>query len=300
MVSFFAQSITLLSAAFSLGSVSYLYIRYRTRLLRMVLLFLLSLLAISIGFWINSRPFHELSMFAGGMEAIHLIFQMLGGGLNIIILPHLVSALLSIPLNKLVKSLLWVWNSAFIILAAISFLFPHVTIIPILLSVQQIATIFGCLVFMGFGIRHLKNRWWRSAFVSFYIVSSIFLLLLVLDILISSLPIAALYPIDNLSLPLYLIALNSGIYYFSGKFLSREALVKNGKLTASCVEFYQLTVRETEIIEELIQGRTNNQVAEHFFISVKTVENHLYNIYQKVDVRGRLQLLHTLNSWGSE
>lgn len=42
MISFFAHSITLLSAAFSLGAVTHLYIRYHTRLLRLMLLFLLS------------------------------------------------------------------------------------------------------------------------------------------------------------------------------------------------------------------------------------------------------------------
>jgi DNA-binding CsgD family transcriptional regulator len=82
--------------------------------------------------------------------------------------------------------------------------------------------------------------------------------------------------------------------------LSRDALVKSGKLTERCIEFYQLTPREAEIIEELIQGRTNKYLADHLCISVKTVENHLYSIYQKIDVKTRLQLLHTLRSWTSE
>ena len=42
----------------------------------------------------------------------------------------------------------------------------------------------------------------------------------------------------------YLIVLNAGTFYFAGKFLSRDPLVKNGKLTESCLEFYGLTPRE--------------------------------------------------------
>lgn len=141
-----------------------------------------------------------------------------------------------------------------------SFLFPSVSAITICLTVQQTATIFGSLALMGMGMRNLRNPWWKSAFVSFFAVSFVFLLLLILDILISSLPIRALEPVDNLSLPIYLIVLNAGVCYFSGKFLSREALVKKGKLTSSCLEFYQLTLREAEIIEELILGRTNKQI----------------------------------------
>ena len=87
MISFYAHSITLLSVAFSLGGVSNLYIRYRTRVLRLMLLFLLSLLFISAGFWINSPPFHDLGVYRRGFEALNWIFHLLGGGLNIMVLP---------------------------------------------------------------------------------------------------------------------------------------------------------------------------------------------------------------------
>ena len=300
MISFFAHSITLLSVAFSLGGVSNLYIRYRTRVLRLMLLFLLSLLFISAGFWINSRLFHDLGIFRGGIEALRWVFHLLGGGLNIVVLPYLVSDLVSIPLARSVKILLWGWNSLFIVLGIASFLFPSIPAIAYCLTVQQIATIFGSLVLMGIGMRKLRNPWWKSAFISFFVGSFVFLLLLVLDVLISTLPIPVLEPVDSLSLPVYLVVLTAGVFYFSGKFLSREAFVKKGKLTDSCLEFYQLTPREGEVIEELISGRTNKQIADRFFISLKTVENHLYSIYQKTDVNSRLQLLHALQSWGSE
>jgi NAD(P)-dependent dehydrogenase (short-subunit alcohol dehydrogenase family) len=167
---------------------------------------------------------------------------------------------IGIPFTRLVKSLLWTWNAIFIAMGVASFPFPSVSAIIICLTVEQTATISGSLMLMGMGMRNLRNPWWKSAFVSFFAVSFVFLLLLILDILISSLPIRALEPVDNLSLPIYLIVLNAGIYYFSGKFLSREALVKKGKLTSSCLEFYQLTLREAQIIEELILGRTNKQI----------------------------------------
>lgn len=52
-----------------------------------------------------------------------------------------------------------------------------------------------------------------------------------------------------------------------------------------------LTARENEIVALLIAGKTNNEIAETLFISAKTVETHLYNIYRKTDVSSRVQLV---------
>jgi DNA-binding NarL/FixJ family response regulator len=49
-----------------------------------------------------------------------------------------------------------------------------------------------------------------------------------------------------------------------------------------------LTPRELEILRLLIAGRTNKAIAAEIFISEKTVEFHLDNIYSKIGVRTRL------------
>lgn len=300
MIGFAALSITLLSAAFALGGVTYLYIRHRTRFLRLVLLFLVSLLAITAGFWVDSKPFHRLGLFRTGMETLHWVLSAFGSWLNIAVLPFLVSALLAFPLPGFIKPGLWIWSSSFLLVAVFAFLFPALNALPVILTGQQIATIAGALLFMGIGIRRVKRPWWRKAFILFFTVSALFFGLLVLDVLISLIPIAELRYFDNLSLPVYLAALNIGIFYFSGKYLSREALVQDQRLTPACVDFYRLTARETQIIEEIINGRSNKDIGERLFISPKTVENHLYNIYQKLDVTSRTQLLHLLYTWGRE
>lgn len=297
MIQFFTFSITLLSAAFSLGAVTHLFIRYRTAVLRLMMLFLISLLSITAAFWIDSPFFREIGIFSAGINYLLWFFQLIGSGLNIIIIPHLTAALISVPIKRWTHALLWIWNSCFILFALAWFLLPRFEFIPVILSIQQVATIFGSLVFMATGFRRLRKTWWRKALLVFFGVSIAFLLLLILDLLITRLPISALAPIDNLSLPVYLIVLNPGVFYFSGKYLSREALVEKGKLTGHCIDLYGLTNREQEILEELILGRKNKEIAEKFFISVKTVENHLYSMYQKIGVTSRLELMHTLHNW---
>ena len=49
-----------------------------------------------------------------------------------------------------------------------------------------------------------------------------------------------------------------------------------------------LTPRELEILQLLITGKTNKAIANQVYISKKTVEFHLDNIYSKIGVRSRL------------
>jgi len=60
-----------------------------------------------------------------------------------------------------------------------------------------------------------------------------------------------------------------------------------------CVDFTMKTLsdlspRELEIIQLVLAGKTNKAIACEIFISEKTVEFHLDNIYTKLGVRTRL------------
>lgn len=54
---------------------------------------------------------------------------------------------------------------------------------------------------------------------------------------------------------------------------------------------YRLSAREAEVLEYLIQGRGEAYIAEALFISVSTVKTHRKNIYRKMGVSGREDLL---------
>lgn len=60
-----------------------------------------------------------------------------------------------------------------------------------------------------------------------------------------------------------------------------------------------LTRREKEIIENLVQGHSNKRIARKLDISENTVKNHLANIYSKYDVTSRTQLMSYLSHGGS-
>jgi DNA-binding CsgD family transcriptional regulator len=56
----------------------------------------------------------------------------------------------------------------------------------------------------------------------------------------------------------------------------------------------RLTPQELQIALAVGEGRTNRDVAAALFLSPKTIEYHLANVYRKLDVRTRAQLAHRL------
>jgi len=59
---------------------------------------------------------------------------------------------------------------------------------------------------------------------------------------------------------------------------------------------YAITDREREIILKVMQGKSNADIAGELFISLATVKTHLHNIYRKIGVDSRFDLLARVRS----
>ena len=55
-----------------------------------------------------------------------------------------------------------------------------------------------------------------------------------------------------------------------------------------------LSEREKDVVEQLLQGKSNKLIAQSLGISVSTVEFHLKNIYAKFEVASRMELVLAL------
>lgn len=53
---------------------------------------------------------------------------------------------------------------------------------------------------------------------------------------------------------------------------------------------YGLSKREQEIFILMLEGKSNKEIGDTLFISVKTVKNHIYSIFQKLGVNSRIKL----------
>ena len=74
----------------------------------------------------------------------------------------------------------------------------------------------------------------------------------------------------------------------------RSAFMVVGDRADSVIDSYGLTTREQEILRLILQGARNKDIEKKLFISVSTVRNHIYNIYQKLGVRSRLELINRI------
>jgi DNA-binding NarL/FixJ family response regulator len=61
------------------------------------------------------------------------------------------------------------------------------------------------------------------------------------------------------------------------------------RAAASPETFPDLTERESQILAHIARGESNADIAGHLTISVKTVRNHVSNIFNKLQVADRAQ-----------
>ncbi|MCP4158028.1 MAG: histidine kinase [bacterium] len=55
---------------------------------------------------------------------------------------------------------------------------------------------------------------------------------------------------------------------------------------------YNISKREQDIFNLILKGKSNKNIEDELFISIKTVKNHVYNIYKKMGVQSRIELIH--------
>jgi two-component system sensor histidine kinase ChiS len=98
-------------------------------------------------------------------------------------------------------------------------------------------------------------------------------------------------------------ALYGSFYYFYSGFLKKladkkaimtvdEILEVHDELVAAFFTSMSFSERETQIGELLLQGKSNQEIADTVFVSRNTVKFHLKNIFQKADVQNRMEILH--------
>jgi DNA-binding NarL/FixJ family response regulator len=76
--------------------------------------------------------------------------------------------------------------------------------------------------------------------------------------------------------------------FFSQEILKKMAIRLNRK---NSDKYNELTEREFEVLVNVCNGMTNNEIANKLFISPKTVEVHKSNIFRKTNVKNSAQLV---------
>jgi len=64
---------------------------------------------------------------------------------------------------------------------------------------------------------------------------------------------------------------------------------ENFMLDTSLISQLDLSKRELEILSLLAQGHSNQEIAAKLFVSLSTVKTHIQNLFEKLDVKRRIQ-----------
>lgn len=65
--------------------------------------------------------------------------------------------------------------------------------------------------------------------------------------------------------------------------------IRNIAATTDDMHNVKLTKREIDVLTLVIEGKSSKEVADMLYVSKRTVDFHLANIYQKLDVTNRVQ-----------
>jgi len=124
------------------------------------------------------------------------------------------------------------------------------------------------------------------------------------------LPLPVIMITGHGTIPMAVRAMQSGVVDFLEKPVPdqvlvqriREALRLDGQMRAdhkahreAKVRLKTLSPREREVMELVVQGRANKQVAAELGIADKTVEVHRKRVMQKMGVRSAVDLVHIVN-----
>jgi two-component system response regulator TtrR len=78
-----------------------------------------------------------------------------------------------------------------------------------------------------------------------------------------------------------------------------EARVERERRRAVCERLSQLTQREREVLDHVVAGRLNREIAEQLDISIKTVEAHRAKIMEKLEVNSVAELVQATLAAGA-
>jgi LuxR family transcriptional regulator, positive regulator of biofilm formation len=81
----------------------------------------------------------------------------------------------------------------------------------------------------------------------------------------------------------------TGEFWYSRKAMSQYIQLKLSQSSIQPNEVLPLTHRQKEILQMLIAGRSNEEIAAALFLSRSTVKSHIYSLFKKINVPSRLQ-----------
>ena len=103
------------------------------------------------------------------------------------------------------------------------------------------------------------------------------------------------YKLLSLLLSFVFVLLLFHLHYSEMQEHNQDHLIREDSINRDSLWLKELTPAEKNILDHIFEGLTNQQIAEHLFISVSTVKFHVHNILIKAGVKNKYELLALLH-----
>lgn len=233
------------------------------------------------------RVYFEFNSLLDREYLYFLYFIFAKGGLvfSIFIIPLFTELFFAKKITALKLTCIIAYTFIASILALIKFLIKESIFFVTILQIQ----LFGVFIYMIINglisFKRIKSPIQKKIFFIFTTIAILF--------------IPALTPLHFLTPYFFaffylILSITSIIFCFI--FFKRIPFYIQFSISNDIIKKYNITSRESEIIDLIIKGLTNREIGKKLYISEKTVKNHITNIYQKTNIKNRLQLFNLLNS----
>ncbi len=145
-----------------------------------------------------------------------------------------------------------------------------------------------CIVTLWVNLKSIEDKASRGVALSINIVSLALIPLSILSVFFPAVS-AFSYPIYILAFSIIIVVYN---YIRFGEDKKKEQ--NPPALSLDSLSKYRISEREFTVIQLICEGLTNKEIAQELSISVNTVNNHVANIFSKMEVRSRIDLLRAL------
>ncbi len=289
--------LALLAGTVSMSQTFMVWQRYRKPVIRKYGYFLLSLYLILLGFLVDM--YASIASLDGSVEArsIVWILQAAGGVLFIAASPSFYHSLVDLALTKGKRIAFFAVDALVCVAALANVAFPWWAPATIFLSGVLFSMIVYGLAFITAHLRRVGEPSLRRALTVFVALTVCFFPFMLIDAAMSLLPLLSVFGfLQNLAQPFYFLVLNCLTIAFGLRYLNRPAYAEKEKLTDHFVSTFRITEREREIVGLLLTGAGTKEIGAKLFISAKTADNHVTNIYRKLGVASRVQMFQLIRT----
>lgn len=166
------------------------------------------------------------------------------------------------------------------------------TIVYLRIALRELTDAFSRKYIIIVSIFVCFNVLWNNIVVSFVFIRAISVSALCSNLYAVT---SFLLLITNLLTIIYVYKKDFSPVFFGDKEQSSKRLSEAEALTLAA-ETHHLTERERDVMALAYQGLSNPEIAEKLFISKHTVKRHMHNIFEKMEVSTRMELVHLIQS----